>query len=167
MGGVRFLCCPLESRTRCFGGGFSPPLALPSGVCGTLAFYLSGPCSRGCRAAWADAPSRGCSCISRLSTVWPLPVLLRAGRERAAPCWGRCGFRAWWRRGVGDDGMPRDCARCEHSHGVSLFLVGRFAARIAVCTLGCLFVGCVLFCRVLLVCCGLFCLAAIVWVCVS
>ena len=87
---------------------------------GTLIFYLSGPCSRGCRAAWADAPSRGCSGISRLSTVWPLPVLLHVGRERAAPCWGRCGFHAWWRRGVGDDGMPRDCARFECGRGVSL-----------------------------------------------
>lgn len=67
---------------------FSPPLALPSGVCGTLIFSLSGPCSRGCLAAWADAPSRGCSGISRLSTVWPLPVLLRAGRERAVPLLG-------------------------------------------------------------------------------
>ena len=24
--------------------------------------------------------------------------------------WGWCGFRAWWCWGVGDDGMPRDCA---------------------------------------------------------
>lgn len=30
----------------------------------------------------------GCSGISRLSTVWPLPVLLRAGRERAIPLFG-------------------------------------------------------------------------------
>ena len=113
---------------------FSPPLALPNSVCGTLDFYLSGPCSRGCRAAWADAPSRGCSGISRLSTVWPLPVLLRAGRERAVPCWGWCGFRAWWRRGVGDDGMPRDCARCECGHGVSLCLrVVLFAGGCAPC----------------------------------
>ena len=71
----------------------------------------------------------GCSGISRLSTVWPLPVLSRAGRERAVPCWGWCGFRAWRCRGVGDDGMPRDCARCECGHGVSLFLAGHFLAR--------------------------------------
>ena len=193
------------SLTLC-GWGSSPLLSaeaharvgcLPVSVCilhsfcrsriarGILIFHLSGPCSRGCRAAWADAPSRGCSGISRLSTVWPLPVLLRAGRERAVPCWGRCGFRAWWRRGVGDDGMPRDCARCECGHGVSLclrvvlfaggcapclvhgvwlrvlFLVGCFAALVAVCPLGCLFVGCVLLCRVLPVCCVLVCLTAI------
>lgn len=30
-------------------------------------------------------PLGGCSGISRLSTVWPLPVLLRAARERAPP----------------------------------------------------------------------------------
>ena len=34
----------------------------------------------------------GCSGISRLSTVWPLPVLLRAGRERAIPCLGMVWF---------------------------------------------------------------------------
>lgn len=79
-------------------------------------------------------PLGGCSGISRLSTVWPLPVLLRAGRERAVPCWGWCGFRAWWRRGVGDDGMPRDCARCECGHGVSLCLrVVLFAGGCAPC----------------------------------
>lgn len=139
----------------------------------------------------------GCSGISRLSTVWPLPVLSRAGRERAVPCWGWCGFRAWRCRGVGDDGMPRDCTRCGCSCGVSLyssarccslglrvclsvrawlcewrvvvcvlrdlFLVGCFTTCVAVCPLGCLFVGCVLLCRMLLVCCGLFCLSAIVW----
>ena len=152
-------------------------MALPNSVCGTLAFYLSGPCSRGCRAAWADAPSRGCSGISRLSTVWPLPVLLRAGRERAVPCWGWCGFRAWWRRGVGDDGMPRDCARCECGHGVSLCLrVVLFAGGCAPCfwrgvllrlsrcaRFGCLFVGCVPLRRLLPVCCVLVCLSAIVW----
>lgn len=67
----------------------------------------------------------GCSGISRLSTVWPLPVLSRAGRERAVPCWGWCGFRAWRCRGVGDDGMPRDCTRCGCSCGVSLYSSAR------------------------------------------
>ena len=148
---------------------------------GILIFHLSGPCSRGCRAAWADAPSGGCSGISRLSTVWPLPVLLRAGRERAAPCWGRCGFRAWWRRGVGDDGMPRDCARCECGHGVSLCLrVVLFAGGCAPCfwrgvllrlsrcaRFGCLFVVCVPLRRLLPVCCVLVCLTAIACLCVS
>lgn len=79
----------------------------------------------------------GCSGISRLSTVWPLPVLSRAGRERAVPCWGWCGFRACRRWGVGDDGIPRDCTRCECGHGVSLCLrVVLFAggcARVLVC----------------------------------
>lgn len=37
----------------------------------------------------------------------------------------------------------------------------RVRSRVAVCPLGCLFVGCVLLCRMLLVCGGLFCLAAI------
>ena len=44
-----------------------------------------------------------------------------------------------------------------------LFLVGCFTTRVAVCPLGCLFVGCVLLCRMLLVCCGLFWLSAIAW----
>lgn len=44
--------------------------------------------------------------------------------------------------------------------GVSLFLAGRFAARIVPC--GCLFVGCGLQCRVLPVCCGFGRLSAIV-----
>ena len=135
----------------------------------------------------------GCSGISRLSTVWPLPVLSRAGRERAVPCWGWCGFRAWRCRGVGDDGIPRDCTRCGCSCGVSLyssarccspgaahvclsvralfvrvlscalFRVGCFATLVAVCPCGCLFVGCSLWWRALLVCGGLCCLSAIVW----
>lgn len=41
----------------------------------------------------------GCSGISRLSTVWPLLVLSRAGRERAIPCLGM----VWFTR-VGVDG---------------------------------------------------------------
>lgn len=44
-----------------------------------------------------------------------------------------------------------------------LFLVGCFTTCVAVCPLGCLFVGCVLLCRMLLVCCGLFWLSAIAW----
>lgn len=81
---------------------FSPPLALPSGVCGTLDFYLSGPCSRGCRAAWADAPSRGVfgyfpfiyglaaagvaacgsgTCGPLLGAVW-FPRVVASGRRR-------------------------------------------------------------------------------------
>ena len=100
-------------------------------------FSLSGPCSRGCRAAWALASIWGWAGISRLSTVWPLPVLLRAGREHAFPCWGWCGFRAWWRRGVGDDGTPRDCTRFGCGHGVSLCSCGVGCcgcARVLVCT---------------------------------
>ena len=59
-------------------------------------------------------------------------------------------------------GMPLWLCLVGAAAGVSL-RVGRFTARVAVCPLGCLFVGCVLLCRVLLVCCGLFCLSAIVW----
>lgn len=45
-----------------------------------------------------------------------------------------CGCCAWWRRGVGDDGMPRDCARCECGRGVSLCLrVVLFAGGCAPC----------------------------------
>ena len=126
-----------------------------------------------------------------LGGVRVFPVYLRSGRCRCccvrvgnAPRVG-CGCCAWWRRGVGDDGMPRDCARCECGHGVSLclrvvlfaggcapclvhgvwlrvlFLVGCFAALVAVCPLGCLFVGCVPLRRVLPVCCVLVCLTAI------
>ena len=43
----------------------------------------------------------------------------------------------------------------------ALFRVGRFTTCIVVRPLGCLFVGCALPCRVLPVCCGLFCLSAI------
>ena len=121
-----------------------------------------------------------------LGGVRVFPVYLRSGRCRCccvrvgnarSPFWVWRGFRAWWRRGVGDDGMPRDCARCECGHGVSLCLrVVLFAGGCAPCfwrgvllrlsrcaRFGCLFVGCVLLCRVLLVCCGLFWLSAIVW----
>lgn len=173
-----------------------PAFALAGGAWASL-FSLSGPCSRGCRAAWADAPSGG---------VRVSPVYLRSGRcwccrvrvgNARSPVWGWCGFRACRRWGVGDDGIPRDCTRCGCSCGVSLyssarccslglrvylsvrawlcewrvvvcvlrdlFLVGCFTTCVAVCPLGCLFVGCVLPCRVLPVCCGLFCLSAIVW----
>ena len=135
---------------------------------GIFIFHLSGPCSRGCRAAWADAPSRGCSGISRLSTVWPLPVLLRAAREHA-PFVGR-GCRVWWRwlrmrlRGFLVFGawrcLPglRVCA-CLYS----TCLVRGLCRRVLLRVYAALFVGCVLLCRMLLVCCGLFCLSAIVW----
>lgn len=88
-------------------------------------FSLSGPCSRGCRAAWADAPSGG---------VRVSPVYLRSGRCRCcrvrvgnarSPVWGWCGFRACRRWGVGDDGIPRDCTRCGCSCGVSLYSSAR------------------------------------------
>ena len=49
------------------------------------------------------------------------------------------------------------------SCGVSLFLVGCFADRVAVCPRDCLFVACGVLRRALLVCCCLCCLAAIVW----
>ena len=60
-------------------------------------------------------------------------------------------------------GTPRDCTRCGCSCGVSLFLVGCFADRVAVCPRDCLFVACGVLRRALLVCCCLCCLAAIVW----
>ena len=49
-----------------------PAFALAGGALASL-FSLSGPCSRGCRAAWADAPSGG---------VRVSPVYLRSGRCR-------------------------------------------------------------------------------------
>ena len=82
-----------------------PAFALAGGAWASL-FSLSGPCSRGCRAAWADAPSGG---------VRVSPVYLRSGRcwccrvrvgNARSPVWGWCGFRACRRWGVGDDGMP-------------------------------------------------------------
>lgn len=194
VGEVRVLCCPLGFTLLSVGA--SPAFALAGGAWASL-FSLSGPCSRGCRAAWADVPSGG---------VRVSPVYLRSGRcwccrvrvgNARSPVWGWCGFRACRRWGVGDDGIPRDCTRCGCSCGVSLyssarccslglrvclsvrawlcewrvvvcvlrdlFLVGCFTTCVAVCPLGCLFVGCVLLCRMLLVCCGLFCLSAIVW----
>lgn len=48
----------------------------------------------------------------------------------------------------------------------ALFRVGCFAACIVACLFDCLFVGCGVLSLVLLVCCHLCCLAAIVWVCV-
>ena len=71
--------------------------------------------------------------------------------------------------------MPRDCARCECGHGVSLCLrVVLFAGGCAPCfwrgvllrlsrcaRFGCLFVGCVPLRRLLPVCCVLVCLTAI------
>ena len=106
------------------------------------------------------APVGACSWWFPFTCGWAVIGALRAARERTP-----CGV---WLLGVvalvayAVSGRPvtvpvrRGC-------GVSLFLVGRFAARIAVCPLGCLFVGCALPCRVLPVCCGLFCLSAIVW----
>ena len=83
---------------------------------------MSGPCSRGCRAAWADAPSGG---------VRVSPVYLRSGRcwccrvrvgNARSPVWGWCGFRACRRWGVGDDGMPRDCACWVRLRGFLVFV---------------------------------------------
>lgn len=82
---------------------------------------------------------------------WAVISALRASREHTL-----CGVGC-----VCGVGTPRDCTRCGCSCGVSLFLVGRFADRVAVCPRDCLFVGCALPCRVLPVCCGLFCLSAI------
>lgn len=104
--------------------GASPAFALVGGAWASL-FSLSGPCSRGCRAAWADAPSGG---------VRVSPVYLRSGRcwccrvrvgNARSPVWGWCGFRACRRWGVGDDGIPRDCTRCGCSCGVSLYSSAR------------------------------------------
>lgn len=50
-----------------------PPAFAPVGGAWASLFSLSGPCSRGCRAAWADAPSGG---------VRVFPVYLRSGRCR-------------------------------------------------------------------------------------
>lgn len=161
--------------------GASLAFALAGGERGLLSF----PCLDRVRVVVAPRGRTlplGCSGISRLSTVWPLPVLLRAGRERAIPCLGWCGFRAWWRRGVGDDGMPRDCTRlgavagfpcvcvvclfprvADERSGGGCLLCGVFAACIVVRPFDCLFVGCGLRCRVLLVCGCSCCLLAIVW----
>lgn len=117
--------------------GASPAFALAGGAWASL-FSLSGPCSRGCRAAWADAPSGG---------VRVSPVYLRSGRCRCcrvrvgnarSPVWGWCGFRACRRWGVGDDGMPRDCACWVRLRGFLVFWWGVLlrasrCARSAVC----------------------------------
>ena len=83
--------------------------------------------------------------------------------------------------------MPRDCACWVRLRGFLVFvwrvcfrafrmsgavvdapLAGCFSACVArASTRRLLFVGCVLPCRVLPVCCDLFCLSDIVWVCVS
>ena len=52
--------------------------------------------------------------------------------------WGWCGFRAWWCWGVGDDGMPRDCACWVRLRGFLVFWWGVLlrasrCARSAVC----------------------------------
>lgn len=116
--------------------GASPAFALAGGAWASL-FSLSGPCSRGCRAAWADAPSGG---------VRVSPVYLRSGRcwccrvrvgNARSPVWGWCGFRACRRWGVGDDGIPRDCTRCGCSCGVSLFLAHGAVYRGCACALVC------------------------------
>lgn len=68
-----------------------PAFALAGGAWASL-LYLSRPCSRGCRAAWADAPSGG---------VRVFPVYLRLGRCRCccvrvgnarSPCLGMVWF---------------------------------------------------------------------------
>ena len=122
VGEVRVLCCPLGFTLLSVGA--SPAFALAGGAWASL-FSLSGPCSRGCRAAWADVPSGG---------VRVSPVYLRSGRcwccrvrvgNARSPVWGWCGFRACRRWGVGDDGIPRDCTRCGCSCGVSLYSSAR------------------------------------------
>lgn len=122
VGEVRVLCCPLGFTLLSVGA--SPAFALAGGAWAYL-FSLSGPCSRGCRAAWADVPSGG---------VRVSPVYLRSGRcwccrvrvgNARSPVWGWCGFRACRRWGVGDDGIPRDCTRCGCSCGVSLYSSAR------------------------------------------
>ena len=125
-----------------------------------------------------------------LGGVRVFPVYLRSGRCRC--CCVRVGNA---RSPVGDGvvsarggvgcvcgvGMPRDCARCECGHGVSLCLrVVLFAGGCAPCfwrgvllrlsrcaRFGCLFVGCVPLRRLLPVCCVLVCLSAIACLCVS
>lgn len=77
VGEVRVLCCPLGFTLLSVGA--SPAFALAGGAWASL-FSLSGPCSRGCRAAWADAPSGG---------VRVSPVYLRSGRCRC--CCARLG----------------------------------------------------------------------------
>lgn len=123
VGEVRFLCCPLGSMLLPVGA--SPPLlwrVVSVGFSLFLVWTVFAWLSRrvGGRPLW------GCSGISRLSTVWPPPVLLRAGRERAIPRLGLCGFRAWWCWGVGDDGKPRDCTRFGCGHGGFLVSGGVF-----------------------------------------
>ena len=124
-----------------------------------------------------------------LGGVRVFPVYLRSGRCRCCcvrvgnmlPLWGvvvGCG-------GVGcvcGVGMPRDCACWVRLRGFLVFgawrclpglrvcaclystcLVRGLCRRVLLRVYAALFVGCVLLCRMLLVCCGLFCLSAIVW----
>lgn len=126
----------------------------------------------------------GCSGISRLSTVWPLLVLSRAAREHA-PCGGVVAGRGGVDCVCGV-GMPRDCAWLVQLRGFLVFgawcclpglrvcaclcapcLVRGLCRRVLLRVYAALFVGCGVLRRVLPVCCCLYCLSAIVWVCVS
>lgn len=58
--------------------------------------------------------------------------------------WGWCGFRAWRCRGVGDDGMPRDCACWVRLRGFLVFACG--VVRRGLRTCACLCAPCLCAC---------------------
>ena len=107
VGGVRFLCCPLGSML--LPVGVSLAFALAGGAWASL-FSLSGPCSCGCRAAWAGAPSGVLGYLPFIYGLAAAGAVACVSGTRDPLVWGWCGFRACRCWGVGDDGMPRDCA---------------------------------------------------------
>ena len=145
----------------------------------TLIFSLSRPCSGGSpRRLGGRAPVGVCSWWFPFACGWAVISALRAAREHAPP-------GVWLLRVVAlvayaVSGCPCGCAWLVRLRGFpcvwgvflrvrALFWVGRVVvcylrvrSRVAV-PFGCLFVGCGVLRRVLLVCCGLCCLSAIVW----
>lgn len=135
VGEVRVLCCPLGFTLLSVGA--SPPLLWRVGR-GLLSF----PCLDRVRVVVAP---RGR--MFPLGVFGYLPFIYGLAAAGVAACgsgtrdplvWGWCGFRAWWCWGVGDDGMPRDCACWVRLRGFLVFWWGVLlrasrCARSAVC----------------------------------
>lgn len=181
VGGVRFLCCPL--RLMLLPVGASPPLLWRAGRV-LLSFPCLGHVRAALRVVWVGAPRVGAFGWFPFTCGWAVISALRAAREHA-PCGGVVAGRGGVDCVCGV-GMPRDCAWLVQLRGFLVFgawcclpglrvcaclcapcLVRGLCRRVLLRVYAALFVGYGVLRRVLPVCCCLYCLSAIVWVCVS
>lgn len=148
---------------RVVGWVFPPCLADSRGL---LSFPCLGYVWAALRVVWVGAlPCWGVFGWFPFTCGWAVISALRAAREHTPP-------GVWLLRVVAlvayaVSGCPCGCAWLVRLRGFPCTLArGVFrwvCARVAVCPHGCLFVGCALLYRVLLVCCCLCCLVDIVW----